>query len=49
MEESQSPAELNGMFANIEITLEVHENTFTVPEGTILTTTTGTQIIAGLS
>ena len=35
-----------GMFANIEITLEVHENTFTVPEGAILTTTTGTQIIA---
>lgn len=35
-----------GMFANIEITLEVHENTLTVPEGAILTTTTGTQIIA---
>ncbi|GAB1488682.1 efflux RND transporter periplasmic adaptor subunit [Opitutaceae bacterium] len=35
-----------GMFANIEITLEVRQNALTVPEGAILTTTSGTQIIA---
>jgi membrane fusion protein (multidrug efflux system) len=35
-----------GMFANIEITLDVRKNALTVPEGAILTTTSGTQIIA---
>jgi len=35
-----------GMFANIEITLDVRRNTLTVPEGAILTTANGAQIIA---
>ncbi len=35
-----------GMFANVEIVLEVRRNTMTVPEGAILTVTGGTQVIA---
>ena len=35
-----------GMFANVELVLEVHKGILTVPEGAILTTTSGTQIIA---
>lgn len=35
-----------GMFANVELVLEVRRNVLTVPEGSILTTTSGTQILA---
>jgi membrane fusion protein, multidrug efflux system len=35
-----------GMFANIELVLEVRQNALTVPEGAILTTPAGTQIVA---
>lgn len=35
-----------GMFTNVELVLEVHRGVLTVPEGSILTTTQGTQIIA---
>lgn len=35
-----------GMFANVELVLEVRRGVLTVPEGSILTTTQGTQIIA---
>lgn len=34
-----------GMFVNIEITLQVHPGVLTVPEGAILTTPGGTQVI----
>ncbi len=34
-----------GMFANIEVVLEVHEKVLVVPEGAILTTTNGTTLI----
>lgn len=35
-----------GMFANVELVLDVRQAVLTVPEGAILTTTTGTQVIA---
>lgn len=35
-----------GMFANIELVLEVHHNALIAPEGAILTTPRGTQIVA---
>lgn len=35
-----------GMFANVELVLEVRRGVLTVPEGSILTTTQGTQIVA---
>jgi membrane fusion protein (multidrug efflux system) len=35
-----------GMFVNIEITLQVHSGVLTVPEGAILTTPSGHQVIA---
>jgi len=35
-----------GMFANVDLTLEVRRGVLTVPEGAILTVTSGTQIIA---
>ncbi len=35
-----------GMFANVELVLAVRQAVLTVPEGAILTTTSGTQIIA---
>jgi membrane fusion protein (multidrug efflux system) len=35
-----------GMFVNVEVVLDVHQGVLTVPEGAILTTTSGTQIIA---
>lgn len=35
-----------GMFANVELVLDVRRNVLTVPEGSILTTTNGTQILA---
>ncbi|HEY0967748.1 MAG TPA: efflux RND transporter periplasmic adaptor subunit [Opitutaceae bacterium] len=41
-----SPRLRPGMFANIEITLEVRKGALTVPEGAILSTTNGAQIIA---
>ncbi|HYP16525.1 MAG TPA: efflux RND transporter periplasmic adaptor subunit, partial [Opitutus sp.] len=34
-----------GMFANVELVLDVREGVLTVPEGSILTTTAGTQIV----
>lgn len=34
-----------GMFANVELVLEVRRGILTVPEGAVLTTTSGTQII----
>jgi membrane fusion protein (multidrug efflux system) len=34
-----------GMFAGIDLVLEVHRGVLTVPEGAVLTTTAGTQII----
>ncbi len=34
-----------GMFANVELVLEVRQQVLTVPEGAILTTTTGSQIV----
>jgi membrane fusion protein (multidrug efflux system) len=40
------PALKPGMFANVEIVLEVRQGAMTVPEGAILTVTTGTQVIA---
>jgi len=41
------PAELKpGMFANVELVLDVRKNALTVPEGSILTTAKGAQIIA---
>jgi len=35
-----------GMFANVDLTLEVRRGVLTVPEGAILTVTSGTQVIA---
>lgn len=35
-----------GMFANVEIVLEVHHGVLTVPEGAILTTASGPQLVA---
>jgi len=35
-----------GMFANVELVLDVRKQVLTVPEGAILTTTAGTQIVA---
>jgi membrane fusion protein (multidrug efflux system) len=35
-----------GMFANIDLVLQVHRGVLTVPEGAILTTPKGTQVIA---
>jgi len=35
-----------GMFANIDLVLQVHRSVLTVPEGAVLTTPTGTQLIA---
>jgi membrane fusion protein (multidrug efflux system) len=41
------PRELRpGMFANVSLTLSVKQNALTVPEGAILTTPRGTQVIA---
>lgn len=40
------PALKPGMFANVEIVLDVRRGAMTVPEGAILTVTDGTQIIA---
>jgi len=40
------PALKPGMFANVDLTLEVRRGVLTVPEGAILTVTSGTQIIA---
>jgi membrane fusion protein (multidrug efflux system) len=41
------PAALKpGMFGNVEIVLEVREDALTVPEGAILTVSSGTQVIA---
>lgn len=44
------PAEVKtlkpGMFANVELVLEIRRGVLTVPEGAILTTTNGTQIVA---
>jgi membrane fusion protein (multidrug efflux system) len=40
------PALKPGMYANVEIVLEVRQGAMTVPEGAILTVTTGTQVIA---
>lgn len=41
------PAELKpGMFANVELVLDVRKNALTVPEGSIYTTAKGPQIIA---
>lgn len=42
----ESPALKPGMFANIEIVLQVRRGALTVPEGSILTTPNGTQVIA---
>lgn len=43
---SRPPANLKpGMFANVEIVLEVRRGALTVPEGAILTVSSGTQII----
>jgi membrane fusion protein (multidrug efflux system) len=36
----------SGMFANIELVLEVHKNVLTAPEGAILTVPGGSQVIA---
>jgi len=41
-----SPALKPGMFANVDLTLEVRRGVLTVPEGAILTVTSGTQVIA---
>lgn len=35
-----------GMFANVELVLDVRKQVLTVPEGAILTTTAGTQVVA---
>jgi membrane fusion protein (multidrug efflux system) len=44
---SDVPKELRpGMFANINLVLSVRQNALTVPEGAILTTPRGTQVIA---
>lgn len=44
---AQAPAELKpGMFANVELVLSVKTAALTVPEGAILTTPRGTQVIA---
>jgi membrane fusion protein (multidrug efflux system) len=44
---SEAPRDLKpGMFANVEIVLSVKKDALTVPEGAILTTPRGTQIIA---
>jgi len=40
------PALKPGMFANVDLTLEVRRGVLTVPEGAILTVTSGTQVIA---
>lgn len=40
-----TPALKPGMFANVEVTLEVKQGVLTVPEGAILTVPAGTQII----
>ncbi len=40
------PALKAGMFANIELVLEVHRGALTVPEGSILMSQQGTQVIA---
>ncbi|KXU34380.1 hypothetical protein AXK11_08485 [Cephaloticoccus primus] len=43
----EAPAALRpGMFANVEVTLEVRQGVLTVPEGAILTVSSGTQVIA---
>jgi membrane fusion protein, multidrug efflux system len=44
---TSAPAELKpGMFANVELVLSVKKGALTVPEGAVLTTPRGTQIIA---
>jgi membrane fusion protein (multidrug efflux system) len=43
---ADSPGLKPGMFANVEVVLDVREGVLTVPEGAILTTTSGTQVIA---
>lgn len=43
---TEAPGLKPGMFANIELVLDVRRGVLTVPEGSILTTTQGTQIIA---
>lgn len=44
---AKPPASLKpGMFANVEIVLDVRRGTLTVPEGAILTVSNGTQVIA---
>jgi membrane fusion protein (multidrug efflux system) len=43
---SDVPGLKPGMFTNVELVLDVHKGILTVPEGAILTTTSGTQIIA---
>jgi len=42
---TETPGLKPGMFANIEIVLQVRKGVIAVPEGAILTTTTGTQLI----
>lgn len=43
---SPSPGLKPGMFANVDLVLEVRQGALTVPEGAILTTPTGTIIVA---
>mgnify|MGYP000582285422 CR=1 FL=1 len=43
--ESPPPSLKPGMFANIEVVLDVRTNVLTVPEGAVLTTTNGTTLI----
>jgi membrane fusion protein (multidrug efflux system) len=43
--EADAPGLKPGMFANVELVLDVRKGILTVPEGAILTTTSGTQII----
>ncbi|MEO6002925.1 MAG: efflux RND transporter periplasmic adaptor subunit [Opitutus sp.] len=42
---ADAPGLKPGMFANVELVLDIRQGVLTVPEGAILTTTTGTQII----
>lgn len=44
--DGDAPGLKPGMFANVELVLNIHKGILTVPEGAILTTTKGTQIIA---
>lgn len=43
---ADAPGLKPGMFANVELVLDVRRGILTVPEGAILTTTSGTQVIA---